>query len=221
MRFDIITLFPKVFEPYLNESILGRAVRKGIIKIKIYNLREFSSDRKHHKVDDRVYGGGPGMVLQVGPIIKAVEHIRKQSKKDKIKLILFSPKGKQFDDKIAKQLAGQYDRIILICGHYEGVDERVKKILRVEELSVGPYVLSGGELPAMILTDAVARKIKGVLGKEESLEEKRYGIGIPVYTRPEIFIYKGKRYKVPKVLKSGDHSKISEWRSLHRKTGKS
>jgi len=232
MRFDIITIFPNIFNFYLNESILKRAQKKKLIQIKIHNLRDFTKD-KHKKVDDRPYGGGPGMVLKIEPIIKAISSIlnskfkilkSKQipnSKFKKIKIILFTPTGKQFDNKMAHQLAKNYEHLILICGHYEGIDERVKKVienckLKIENLSIGPYVLTGGELPAMVLIDAVARQIPGVLGKKESVEEKRLGVGVPVYTRPEVFIFKGKRYKVPKVLLSGDHKKIAAWREKHK-----
>jgi len=232
MRFDIITIFPNIFNSYLNESILKRAQKKKLIQIKIHNLRDFTKD-KHKKVDDRPYGGGPGMVLKIEPIIKAISSIlnskfkilnSKQipnSKFKKIKIILFTPTGKQFDNKIAHQLAKNYEHLILICGHYEGIDERVKKVienckLKIENLSIGPYVLTGGELPAMVVIDAVSRQIPQVLGKKESIEEKRLGVGVPVYTRPEVFIFKGKRYKVPKVLLSGDHKKIAAWREKHK-----
>jgi len=235
MKFDIITIFPRIFNSYLNESILKRAQKKKLIKIKIHNLRDFSAD-KRKKIDDRPFGGGPGMVLKIKPIVQAISSILriKNSElriKKKIKVILFSPAGKQFDNKIAGQLAKNYDNLILICGRYEGIDERVKKVIRnwkleIGEFSIGPYVLTGGELPAMILIDAVSRQITGVLGKEESIEEKRLGIGVPVYTRPEVFIYKplhqmrmgarcggkGKKYRVPKILLSGNHKKIEEWR---------
>jgi tRNA (guanine37-N1)-methyltransferase len=215
MRFDIITLFPEVFEPYFNESILGRAKKKGLIKIQIHNLRNFSKDGKRGKIDDRVYGGGPGMVIQAEPLIKAVEHAKKKNKKGRVKIILLSPAGKQFDNKMAQDLSGRYSQIILICGHYEGVDERIKRIFRIGNVTIGPYVLSGGELPAMVIVDAVSRRIKGALGKYESLEEKRFGVGVPVYTRPETFKYNGKSYSIPKVLKSGNHKEISAWRTSH------
>lgn len=215
MNFDIITIFPKAFS-YLNESILKRAQRKGLIKIRVYNLRDFSSDR-HHKVDDKPYGGGPGMVIKIEPLIKAIQKLKTESL-----VVLFTPAGKQFNNKLAANLAKKYQHLLLICGHYEGVDERIKKIisdrgLKIEEISVGPYVLTGGELPAMILIDAVSRHLPGVLGKEGSLEEKRLGIGVPVYTRPEVFVYKRKKYSVPKILLSGNHAEIARWRTKHRK----
>ncbi|HDH31767.1 MAG TPA: tRNA (guanosine(37)-N1)-methyltransferase TrmD [Candidatus Wolfebacteria bacterium] len=221
MKFNIITIFPHIFDSYLNESILKRAQKKGLIKIKIYDLRKFTKD-KHRKVDDKPFGGGPGMVIKIEPLVKAISSILKlktKNQKLKTKIVLFTPGGKQFDNETAINLARNYDNLILIAGRYEGIDERIKKVLhnsglKIHELSIGPYVLTGGELPAMTIIDAVSRQIKGVLGKRESLEEKRFGIGMPVYTRPEIFIYKGKKYRVPKVLLSGNHKKIEEWHRI-------
>jgi len=222
MRFDIITIFPKIFDSYLNESILKRALTKKLIDIKIHNLRDFTSN-KHNKVDDRPFGGGPGMVIKIEPLIKAISSIlkNKSGRSNKIKVILFSATGKQFNNEMAARLAKKFKNLILVCGRYEGVDERFKKIvkdmgLKIEEISTGPYVLTGGELPAMILIDAVSRQIKDVLGKHESLEEKRLGIGVPVYTRPETFIFRKKKYSTPKVLLSGNHQKIEEWRRKHQ-----
>ena len=230
MRFDIITVFPQIIEAYLNESIIKRARERGLLDVRVHNLRDFTED-KHHKVDDRPFGGGPGMVLQLTPIIRAIEHITKnQTRKKKqagimnyelrIKdtlIVLLSAGGKQFDSKQAIRFSKKYKQIILIAGRYEGVDSRLKSIIHnsgflIHEISVGNFVLTGGELPALVVLDAVSRHIPGVLGKEESLEEKRYGVGVPVYTRPEVFEYKGKKYKIPRVLKSGDHKKIEEWR---------
>jgi len=233
MRFDIITIFPKIFNSYFNESIVRRAQKSGKIKINIIDLRKFSTD-KHKKVDDKSYGGGPGMVLKIEPLAQAIESIKLKTKSQKLKtkVILFSPAGEQFNSKMAAEWARKYDQIIMIAGHYEGVDERIQKIignwkLEIENLSVGPYVLTGGELPAMVVVDAVSRHISGVLGKDESLEEKRLGIGVPVYTRPEVFSAEGgsasggkwrnKKYIVPKVLLSGNHKKIEEWRKKHQK----
>jgi tRNA (guanine37-N1)-methyltransferase len=216
MRFDIITIFPGIFNSYLNESILRRAQKRGLIKIKIHNLRDFTRD-KHKKVDDRPFGGGPGMALKIEPLTRAISSLKSKVKSQKSKVIIFTPTGKQFDNKIAADLAKKNNQLILICGRYEGIDERVKKVIqdtryKVQEISIGPYVLTGGELAAMVLIDAVSRQIKGVLGKCESLEEKRFGVGTPVYTRPEVFKHKGKTYQVPKVLLSGNHKKIDEWR---------
>lgn len=214
MAFHIITLFPEALEAYFKESIIGKAVKRRIIKVKYYDLRKYSTDKKHKKVDDRAYGGGPGMVLGVEPIVRAVE--KAVGRKKNVKIILLSAGGNQFDNKMAKNLT-KYKDIVLIAGRYEGVDDRIKKIFRVEEVSIGPYVLTGGEVPAMVVVDAVARQVKGVLGKKESLEEARYGVGVPVYTRPEVFRHKGKEYKVPKILLSGNHKEIDTWRKKHRK----
>ena len=225
MKFNIITIFPKILDSYLNESILKRAQKKGLIEIKIHNLRDFTND-KHKKVDDRAYGGGPGMVMKVEPIVKAILKIADKKslsvRRKKTKIILFSPSGKQFNNKIAQELAKKYDNLILICGRYEGIDNRVKKVienykLKIENLSIGPYVLTGGELPAMTVIDSISRQIPGVLGKNESIEEKRLGVGVAVYTRPEVFVdKKGKKYHVPKVLLSGDHEEIEKWRGAKR-----
>lgn len=216
MKFDIITIFPKIFDSYLNESILKRAREKGLVKIKIHNLRDFAKD-KHKKVDDRPFGGGPGMVLKIEPLVKAIQSLRLKVKGQRLKVILFTPSGKQFDNKMAAKFAKNYKNLILICGRYEGIDERIYKVLKaksynLEAISMGPYVLTGGELPAMVLIDAVSRQIPEVLGKEESIEEKRLGVGVPVYTRPEVFRYKNKKYAVPKILLSGNHKKIEEWK---------
>jgi tRNA (guanine37-N1)-methyltransferase len=214
MTFHIISIFPEAFKSYFSSSILKRAQVKKLIKIKFYNPRDFTMD-KHKKVDDKPYGGNPGMVMKIEPIIKAIGSILKiKSQISNLKIILLSARGKQFNQKIARNFAKKYKNIILICGHYEGIDERLKSVLRVtgyalQELSIGPYILSGGELGAMIIVDAISRHIPGVLGKIESLEEKKGSY--PVYTRPEIFQFKGKKYKVPKVLLSGHHQKISEW----------
>lgn len=210
MRFDIVTIFPKSFDSYLNESMIKRAREKKLTDIYVHDLREFTRDR-HKKVDQRPYGGGPGMVLQVEPLALALKKIVKKNSK----IILTSAAGKQFDAKMAADWAKKQKHIILIAGHYEGVDERIKKLFKIEEISTGPYVLTGGELPAMVMIDAVSRHIPGFLGKTESLEEKRHGVGVPVYTRPEVFAWKKKKYKVPKVLLTGNHKKIEEWRKKH------
>ena len=213
MRFDIITIFPNIFDSYLNESIIRRGREKKLVDIRVHDIRTFSNDT-HKKVDDRPFGGGPGMVLKVEPLVRALDDILHTSKikKSKINIILFSAGGEQFDAKKAAQWQKKYNQIIMIAGRYEGVDERIKKIYTMQEISIGHYVLTGGELPAMVVVDAVSRHILGVLGKEESLEETRYGVGVPTYTRPEVFEYKGKKYRVPKELLSGDHRKIEEWR---------
>jgi len=210
MRFYIITIFPQAFDSYLKESIVGRAIRGKKIVVKFYNPMDFCEPKK--RVDDRPYGGGPGMVLRPELFLKAFSKIKIKDKK-KTKIILFSPSGKKFNTAYAKKLVKQkYTDIILISGRYEGIDARVKKISKAEEISIGDYVLTGGELPAMVLLDCISRQIPGVLGKYESLEEERISSS-EVYTRPEVLKWKGKNHKVPKVLLSGHHDKISFWRS--------
>jgi len=218
MNFHIVTLFPESFDSYISSSIIGRAVRNGKIKIKFYNPRDFTKN-KWRRVDQKPYGGGPGMVLQALPIIKAIERAVKG--KEKTKIIWLSPSGKQFDNLYAEKVSKKYNDVVIICGRYEGIDERVFKIIRrreetkIEKLSIGPYVLTGGELPAMVILDTVARRILGVLGKKESIEENR--ISSPeVYTRPEVLKYKGKKYRVPKVLIFGHHKKIEKWKIKHK-----
>ena len=188
---------------------MARAIRAGKIKVKFYNPRDFTRD-KHRQVDDKPYGGGPGMVIKAEPVLKAVA--KAITRQEKTKVIILSPRGKQFTNADAFSWSKKYTNLVLIAGHYEGIDGRVKKVLKATEISVGPYILTGGELPAMMIVDAVTRQIPGVLGKSESLEEKRVTNG-EVYTRPEEIIFQGKKYKVPKVLLSGDHKKIEEWKS--------
>jgi len=213
LSFHIISLFPEVFSGYFNASILGRAQKNKFLKTDLIDLRDFALD-KHQTTDESPYGGGPGMVLKVEPIYKAVEFLKKKiakTKSKKTRIILFSTRGKLLDAKTAKRLS-KYDHLVLICGRYEGVDERVAEHIADEEISIGPYILSGGELPAMILTDAVARQLPGVLGKMASLEENKGSY--PVYTKPEEFVLGrgGKSWKVPKVLLSGNHAEIEKWR---------
>lgn len=208
MRFHIITIFPEMFDSYLKESILGRAVKEKKISIKFYNPLDFCKPKE--RVDGRPYGGGPGMVLRPEFFLKAFSKIKIKDKK-KTKIILFSTSGKKFDTSYAKKAVKKYTDIILISGRYEGIDARVQKILRAEEISIGDYVLTGGELPAMVLIDCISRQVRGVLGKYESLEEERVSTS-EVYTRPEVLKYKNKNYKVPKVLLSGNHKKIEDWK---------
>ena len=228
MTFDIITLFPEFFEFYLNHSILKKAQEKKIVKINVINLRDFAVD-KHKTVDDKPFGGGRGMVVKLEPIFKAVSSLTKfkiQNSKFKItdkksKIILFTPRGKKFNQKIAYQFS-KLDRIILICGRYEGVDERVTKYIADEEISIGDYVLMGGDLPALIVIETITRLIPGVIGKSELLKEritKEKGfIEYPQYTRPEVFNSKKRvSWRVPKILLSGNHKKIEEWRKKHQK----
>lgn len=235
MNFHIISIFPDLVSGYLSDSILARAIKEKKIKTSFYNPRDFVKPTKSQKanpnpylrVDDKPYGGGPGMVMEALPILKAVEKALKRikndelriknkkqgakTKKPKIKTIFFSPSGKKFDTAYAKNTAKKYTDIIFICGRYEGIDARVKKILKAEEVSIGDFVLTGGEIPAMILIDSISRQIKGVLGNFDSREEER-NASSDVYTRPEILEWKDKKYKVPEVLLSGDHKRIEEWR---------
>jgi len=218
MRIDILTIFPKMFAPILNESIIKRAQAKGKVEIFVHNLRDFSVD-KHRKVDDRPFGGGPGMVMRPEPIFRAVEYIlrhaskgrhKTQDTRHKTQIILLSPQGKRLNQKIAKKLS-RCKHLIFICGHYEGVDERVRIRLVNEEISIGDYVLTGGELPAMVVVDCVVRLIPGVLGEKKSLHFESFEgnlLEYPQYTRPAN--YKGMR--APSVLFSGNHKKIEEWR---------
>jgi tRNA (guanine37-N1)-methyltransferase len=207
MEFHILSVIPDAFGQYFNKSVIGRAVKKGIIKVNIYNIRDWATD-KHKKVDDTPFGGGPGMVMKVEPIFRAIKDIKKKIK-GRSRIILFSTRGKKFNSADAQRLS-KYKNLILICGRYEGVDERVAKYIADEEISIGDFVLSGGEIPAMIVVDAVSRFIPGVLGKKESLEEIKGSY--PVYTRPEVFKAGRKLWKVPKILLSGNHKKIEEWR---------
>ena len=239
MRFDIITIFPEIFNSYFNEGILARARKKKLIKIKIHNLRDYADD-KRRTVDDTPYGGGAGMILKIEPIYKALKSVKSKvrkacprgpsgikSKSDKTKIILLSAKGKKFDQAMARRFS-KLDRIIFICGRYEGVDERVAKYLCDEEISIGDYILTGGELAAMVIVDAVTRLIPGALGNIESLKEESFAVGAknekkrgleyPQYTKPEIFSPDKKtKWRAPKVLLSGHHGLIKKWRESKRK----
>ncbi|MCD4780537.1 MAG: tRNA (guanosine(37)-N1)-methyltransferase TrmD [Candidatus Omnitrophica bacterium] len=206
MRFDIITIFPDIFWPVLNESIIKRAQEKKKVKILVHDLREYTQD-KHKKVDDRPFGGGPGMVMTAQPIVDAV---RKVKGRRKAKVILTTPGGNPLTQKHVKNLSKEKN-LIIICGHYEGIDERVRLSVVDQCLSIGDYVLTGGELPAMVIVDSVTRLIPGVLGKEASLQDETFENNLleyPHYTRPANF--RGK--KVPNVLLSGNHKLIQEWR---------
>lgn len=221
MIFDIITIFPDIFKSFLGESLIFRAQEKKLIEVNIHNLRDWSID-KNKTVDDRPYGGGLGMVLKVEPIHRAIQEIKNSKKvKKKSKVILFTPRGKKFNQKTAYRLS-KLDQIIMICGRYEGVDERVAKHIADLELSIGEYDLMGGDLPAMIVMETVSRLVPGVMGKAQLLEEritKEKGfIEYPQYTRPEVFeFFDGKKRRVPKTLLSGDHKKIAEWRRKYQK----
>ncbi len=205
LRFDIITIFPDMFSPIVNASIIKRAREKKKVAVDIHDLRDYTTD-KHKKVDDRPFGGGPGMVMTPQPIFDAVKKIKGRRK---VKVILTCATGKSFNQKKAKQLAKEKN-IIIICGHYEGIDERVRKQLVDESISVGDYILTGGELPALILVDAVTRLVPGVLGKSASLNEESFEgnlLEYPQYTRPADF----RGIKVPDVLLSGHHQDIKKW----------
>ena len=207
MRFDVITIFPEMFAPILNESIVKRAQKKKKVSIRVHDLRAYTKD-KHKKVDDRPFGGGPGMVMTPQPFFDAVQKIKGRRKAT---VVLLSPSGKHLTQKLARDLAKQKD-LILLCGHYEGVDERVREGIVDESVSIGDYVLTGGEIPAMALIDCVTRLIPGVVGKEASLEEESFEgnlLEYPHYTRPANF----RGVKVPDVLLSGNHLAIKKWRN--------
>lgn len=225
MKIEIITIFPNLFNGFLSESLLARAQAKKLLTIKTHDLRKWTTD-KHKTVDDRPYGGGAGMVLKIEPIFKAVMALKKitkrQETKTKQRVILLSAKGRTFTQKDARRLT-RYDQLIFICGRYEGVDERVAKHIADEEVSIGNYVLFGGEVASMVVIEAVSRLIPGVVQKEESVKNESFSDKEatekehPQYTRPEVFILNkpgrsGKKLKVPNVLLSGNHKKIDEWR---------
>lgn len=234
MHFHVITLFPEAFDSYLKESIIGRAIKEKKIKVTFINPRLFVTGKYKRvwpdgnvslTVDDRPFGGGPGMIIRAEPVLKAVESVAKKIAKKKgakIKIINFSPSGEKFTTPYAKTAVQKYTDIILLCGRYEGIDARVSKILKAEEVSIGDYVLTGGELPAMVVIDCMSRQIPGVLGKFDSLEEERISSS-EFYTRPEILEWppkkknqkkglRSKKYAVPEVLLSGDHKRIEEWK---------
>ncbi len=226
MRFDIITIFPNFFKSFLNEALIARAQKKKLITIRSHNLRDWTDDN-HKTVDGKPYGGGAGMVLMAEPIMKAVKNIKRKSKAKKIKTVVFSPKGKKFNQAMARKFS-KLDQIIMICGRYEGIDERVAKHIADEEISIGDYVLFGGEVPAMVIMEAITRLLPGAIGKQESLKDESFNeagimgqkqlsklIEYPHYTRPAIVKINGKARGVPKVLLSGNHKKIEEWRKKH------
>jgi len=228
MNFHVITLFPEVCQAYTDSSILGRAQKtekgKGAkhrgkkIAVSYYNPREFSKD-KHKKTDDRPYGGGPGMVMHAEPILRAWEKaVGKKQDQKRVKTLIMSPRGKKFDAAMAKELVKKYEHLVLISGRYEGIDSRVKKILKADEVSVGDYVLTGGELPALSIIDSVSRQVPGVLGRFDSLEDERVSSG-EMYTRPEVLEHKKKKYTVPPVFLSGNHAELEKWREAHMKEG--
>lgn len=227
MKFDALTIFPEIISDYCNKSILGRAQQAGVIKVAATNFRDYTLNKQKH-VDDSPYGGGAGMVLAAEPILRALESVEKLKKS---KVIILSAKGKQFNQKMAYDWSKKYNQLILISGRYEGIDERVKTISRAEEISIGPFVLTDGDVAAMAIISAVARLVPGAIKLESLAEESHWnllhkkeanaqvgsGLEYPHYTRPEVLEYKGKKYRVPKVLLSGDHKKIHEWRKKHSK----
>ena len=213
MQFEVFTLLPEVFPPYLESSILFRARQKGLLDVRVHNIRDYTHDR-HHVTDDTPYGGGGGMVMKPEPIFEAVETVlgqeTLQTQPPAIPVILMTPQGRVFSQRIAEELS-QYERIALLCGRYEGVDERIREHLVTDEISIGDFVLTGGELPALMIIDAVSRLIPGVLGDPTGAEDDSHSMGLleyPHYTRPPEF----RGWKVPDVLLSGDHAKIDKWR---------
>jgi tRNA (guanine37-N1)-methyltransferase len=214
MLIDVITIFPAMFRPVLGESILKRAQEQKLLTIRMKDLRDHTTDR-HRTVDDRPYGGGPGMVMKPGPIVEAVETIRarcEHGRHPSCQVVLTSPQGDRLTSALAQSLAS-LEHLILICGHYEGVDERVKELVVDRSISIGDYVLTGGELPAMVLIDAVCRYVPGVIGHEQATEEESFADGwleYPQYTRPPVF----RNLSVPEVLLSGDHERIAQWRKV-------
>jgi tRNA (guanine37-N1)-methyltransferase len=208
MRIDVLTLFPEVCDAFFSASIIKRAREAGRVNIACTNIRDFAEDR-HHSVDDRPFGGGPGMVMMCGPVFSAVEYVEAQRPGPSTRVLL-TPQGQRFDQAMAKELTGQ-DHLVLICGHYEGFDERIRLGLRPREISIGDYVLSGGEAAAMVVADAVVRLLPGALGDEGSAAEDSFSAGLleyPQYTRPQVF----RGMAVPDILVSGDHGKVEQWR---------
>lgn len=210
MRFDVLTLFPEMFPGYLGQSLLKRAIDAGLVEVRLHNIRDWSDDR-HKSVDDRPYGGGPGMVLMVKPVVECVEAVRSQGAEPG-RLIMLSPQGRRLDQSVVEQLATQR-RLILLCGRYEGFDERVKQILSPDEISIGDFVLNGGEVAAMVVIDAVLRLVPGVLGDERSNKQDSFSgderlLEGAQYTRPREF----RGLTVPEVLLSGNHPEIARWR---------
>jgi len=210
MRFDVLTLFPGMFPSYLGQSLLKQAIERGLIEVQLHNIRDWAHD-KHHTVDDRPYGGGPGMLLKVEPVVEAVEAVQSGAGAAG-HLVMLTPHGRQLNQSIVEELAAR-ERLVLLCGRYEGFDERVRQLLAPDEISIGDYILGGGEVPAMVVIDAVARLIPGVLGDEDSNRQdsfsgERRWLEFAQYTRPRE--YRG--LSVPEVLVSGNHEEIAKWR---------
>lgn len=203
MRFDFVTIFPKMFEPLLAEGVIARGVKQGLLDVRVWDLREYASDR-HRSTDDEAYGGGPGMVMLAEPVLRCVEAIGGGH------VVMTSPQGRRFDQSVAKELAAR-DWVVFLCGRYEGIDHRVHEALQPDEISIGDFVVSGGELPAMLIADACGRMVEGVVGNTGSVEEDSFYRGLldyPHYTRPEEL----RGMRVPDILLSGHHEKIRKWR---------
>ena len=220
-QFDIITIFPDILSSYFNESLFKRAQKNKLIKIKTHNLRQWTADR-HQTVDEKPYGGGAGLVFKIEPIYKALKALKQKSiktKKQKIRIILMAANGKRFAQKDAERLA-KYDQLIFVCPRYEGADARVEKLVD-EKISIGDYVLAGGELPAAVIIEAVCRQLPGFVGKQESVAQDSHKtegyLEHPQYTRPEVLMINGKKLRVPKVLLSGHHGEIKKWREKKSK----
>lgn len=220
MRFHVISLFPESFSSYLDTSILGRAQREGHLKVFYYNPRDYAEPKSQNQkkrarpfvaVDDRPFGGGPGMVMKPEPVLKAIRAAEKRISRRKKLVVFFDAGGEQFTNELAARYVGTVRDIVLVCGRYEGIDARVAAITKAVRLSVGPYVLTGGELPALIVMDTVARWMPGVLGNDLSVEERRVSAH-DVYTRPETLVWKKKKYRVPAILRSGNHARIRVWK---------
>lgn len=211
IHFHFITLFPEACQAYLQASVIGRAGDSGRIKVSFYNPKDFNPDPSS-RVDHRPYGGGPGMVLKPEPVIRAIE--KAKGRKKQTQVIYFSPAGQSYTNQTAQDLSRQYRHLILVAGRYEGVDARVRAVFPGPEYSVGSFVLTGGELPALAVADSVSRQVTGVLGDERSLEENRTA-SRAVYTRPAVFKYRSRSYEVPEVLLSGHHRQIDNWRERH------
>jgi tRNA (guanine37-N1)-methyltransferase len=205
LRIDVLTIFPGIFDGPLRESLLGKAIASGLVDVEVHDIRDHATDR-HRQVDDESFGGGPGMVMKAEPVVRAVESLGPGPKR----VLLLSPAGRRLDQALVRELAGE-PWLVLVCGRYEGVDERVVEVLEAEEVSIGDYVLSGGELPALVVLEAVTRLVPGVVGREESVARESFEDGLldhPHYTRPQEF----RGMRVPDVLVSGDHARIEEWR---------
>jgi tRNA (guanine37-N1)-methyltransferase len=220
MRFDVLTLFPEIFSGYLTQSLLKLAIDRGLVRIELHNIRDWTHD-KHHCVDDRPFGGGPGMVLKPEPVVEAVEAVQRQSETPG-RVVLLSPQGRPLTQRLVEELA-THERLVLLCGRYEGFDQRVSEILQPEEVSIGDFVINGGEVAAMVVVDAVIRLVPGVLGDEDSGRYDSFSTGnrlleFAQYTRPRE--YRG--LEVPDILLSGDHERIARWRrqSSHERTEK-